>query len=213
VAQVKDAKKKTRLWGFLVAYGFTPAGQSTRITPPYFKTDRRGLAECCRKAKGATELTPKQMEEYEAAQAFLNPETMKERLTRAVQQDESERAEAQQAAKEKASAANTAAQAAEQRAAEAADRVKELEAAQVKAALVKTGQTPAEDDLFDGEDEGESSGLSLEELETMDEDELSGVLELYSVPVPRLSKRADLLRIAQELVKGNKREEEPAKAE
>jgi len=197
-------KKAPRLWGFLVGNGFTPGGFSTRVSPPYFKTEHRGLAGAIRKAKGTTELTPIQMEEYEAAQLVLNPDLMRERLKRAVIADEAERSEAEAKAARDAAAARTSAQAAEQRAAEAADRVAELEAAKKKAETVKTGIAHTEDaDLFDDGESAEGGGLTLADLDDMNEEELIGVLTLYSIPVPTPATRAVVLRVAQEAVKGN----------
>ena len=207
-AQAKAKKKKTpRLWGFLVGHSFTPGGFSTRVAKPYFETSHRGLAEAIRKAKGTTELTPVQMEEYKQAQLVLNPDLMRERLKQAVISDEAERHEAEAKAERDAAAAKTKAQAAEQRAAEAADRVAQLEAEKAKAKKTKTGEEASDDgDLFD---DGEGGGITLADLDKMDAKELSGVLELYGIPIPSPATRPVLLQIAREAVKGNIQKPDP----
>ena len=213
---VRSTQKRTkalpRIWGFLVGHGFTPGGMNTRINPPYYKTGNRALAEACRRAKGTTELTPIQMEQYELAQAALNPALMRQRLEAAVHADESVRSEAQAKAEHEAAKARTAAQAAEQRAAEALARVAVLEAAKAANEETKTGEPAKENDgssdLFgDGESEDASGGLTLADLDSMDVEELAGVLEIYSIPAPSPATRAVFLRITQEAVKGNIRKD------
>lgn len=199
-AKTPEAPALPRFWGFLVGHAFVPAAFHTRIRPPFFKTSDRNLADAVRKAKGTTELTPAQIEEYEVADAAISAVTFRERLKKQVIEDESDRVEAQHAAETEAAKAATAAQAAKQRAEEAADRVAGLEADSVKAHKTKTGEdAPTEDDdLFEN-----GGGISLEDLLTMDEEELEGVLELYSITAPKTATRAVLLEIAQEAVKGN----------